>query len=60
MTGGTVINDRFDVIRASKYWGQIIKLFCKLSKTSRKGSLELQEVENCTTVACIELTESTW
>ena len=59
MTGETVINGRFDIIRTSNCWGLIIKVFDKLSKTSRKGSLELQKVENWTTVAGTELIETT-
>ena len=34
-----------------------MKFFDKLLKTSRKSSLELQQVGNCTTVACTELIE---
>ena len=55
MTEITVVNGRFDIIRTSKCWRKITKFLGKLLKTSRKSSLELQEVENCTTVAFAEL-----
>ena len=38
---------------------QIIKIFGKLWKTSRKGSLKLQKVQNWTTIAYTELIEPT-
>ena len=31
------------------------QFFEKVSKASRKGSLELQDVQNCTTIACTSL-----
>ena len=61
MTEGPVVNCQFDVIRTSKCWGQIVNFFDKLLKTSGKDSLEMQKIENWTTVAsCTELTEATW
>ena len=36
-----------------------MKFFDKLSKTSRKGSLELQKGENWIAVTCAELIEAT-
>ena len=36
-----------------------MKFFEKLSKTSRKHSLDVQEVENCVTVTCTKLIEAT-
>ena len=59
MIGKTVVNGRFNIIGTSKYWGPLIKFFDKLSKNSRKGSLDLEKVENCTTLACIVLIEAT-
>ena len=48
MTGGKVVDGRFDIIKTLKCWGQIINFSDKLSKFNRKGSLELQRVENFT------------
>ena len=42
MTERTVVNGQFDIIITSKCWGQIVKFFNRLSKTSRKGSLKLE------------------
>ena len=60
MTERSVVNVEFDVIRAFNVADKLSKFFGKLSKTSRKGSLELQKVENWTWIASKELTESTW
>ena len=54
----TVVNDQFDIIRTSKCGGQIIKLFGKLLRTSQKGSLQLQKVENCIKGACTRMIEA--
>ena len=59
MTRAAAVKGQFTIIGTSKCWGQIIKYFDKLSKTSQKGSLELQKFENCTTVACTESIETT-
>ena len=59
MTAVTVVNGQFDIISTSKYRGQVIKFFDRLSNTSPKQSQELQKVENWTTVACTELIEAT-
>ena len=55
MTWGSVVNNRFNIIRTSKRWEQIIKFLDKLLKTSQKGSLHLQKVEKWTRVAYTEL-----
>ena len=60
MTEGTIVNGQFYIMRASKYWEQVIIFFNKLSKASQKGSLGLHKVENWTTVFCTELVEATW
>ena len=46
MTERSVVNGEFDIIRAFNVADKLSKFFGKLSKTSRKGSLELQKVEN--------------
>ena len=45
------VNGRFNIIRTSRSRGQIFIFFDKLSETSQKRRLELQKVENWTTVA---------
>ena len=52
MTRAAAIKGQFDIIGTSKYCD-------KLSKTSQKGSLELQKFDNCTIVGCTESIETT-
>ena len=49
----TVVNGQIDIIRAN------YRIFRQMLKPSRKNSLELQKVENCTIGACTELIGAT-
>ena len=51
MIGKTVVNFSYDIIRASQSEGKIIKYFEILLKINWIDSIELQKVENWTTVA---------
>ena len=60
MTRAAMIS-RFGIIKTSNCLGLTSNILtdCQKSKTSPKRSLELQKVENWTTVVCTELIEAT-